>query len=116
MMPKLYSNEEMHKARNVNLAMFLSDYDPYRYNMNRRGYIVDEEKETIVFSLKSGHWFNNTEVAVGKKMKHGNIIDYLMYIEGETFPDAMQIILRWISLAEQSGVSTKNPFLENTEK
>ena len=39
-----------------------------------------------------------------------------MYIEGETFPDAMQIILRWISLAEQSGVSTKNPFLENTEK
>ena len=112
MMTKLYSNEEMQKARNINLALFLIDfYDPYRYELNDRGYLLDAENPDWVGDVRNNHWYDNSPNA---KHPHGNIIDYLMFFENCTFRDAMSTLMEYVERnaenQENNNDDFENPF------
>lgn len=94
MMQRRFSKEEQQVARNVNMVLFLMDYyEPYRYELNERGFLLDNENKDWIGDVKNNHWFDNS---LGAKHPHGNIIDYLMFFEGCSFPDAMNTLLEYI--------------------
>ena len=90
-MQRRFSKEEQEQARGVSLALFLSDYDPYRFTLNNKGYLLDTENPTWVGDVRRNWWYDNNPRAV---RKNGNIIDWVMYLSGEpySFPETMNIL------------------------
>lgn len=92
MMQRRFSREEQNIARGVNLALLCGDYDPYRFTVTDKGYLLDNENPDWVYSISRLWWYDN-----GKNPKHGkngNAIDWIMS-EGYTFPEAMTILLTY---------------------
>ena len=87
-----FTKTEQQTARGVNLFSFLSDYDPYRFSVSDRGYLLDAENPQWVGDIRKNWWYNNDKNA---SHKNGNIIDWLMYCEGTgySFPETMTILL-----------------------
>lgn len=90
-MQRRFSKEEQTKARGVSLALFLSDYDPYRFTLNNKGYLLDSENLDWVGDVRRNWWYDNNPRAI---RKNGNMIDWLMYLSGEnySFPESMTIL------------------------
>ena len=93
-MQRRFSKEEQEQARGVSLALFLSDFDPYRFKLNNKGYLLDSYNSTWVGDVRRNWWYDNNPRAI---RKNGNIIDWLMYISGESysFPETMTILLEY---------------------
>lgn len=87
-----FSKQEQDRARGVSLPLFLSDYEPYRFTLNDRGYLLDSKNPEWVGDVRRNWWYDNNPRAVHK---NGNIIDWLMYFEGYTFPETMNILLEY---------------------
>ena len=93
-----FSKEEQNRARSVNLALFLTDYDiaygTQRFSMDAKGYIHDTIDENWICSVKNNHWFDNSPKTL---IKHGNAIDWVMYRADEqySFKEAMTLLLAY---------------------
>ena len=89
-----FNREEQAEARGVSLVLFLSDYDPYRFTLNNRGYLLDSKNPDWVGDVRRNWWYDNSPHAI---RKNGNIIDWLMYFSGEnySFPETMNILLEY---------------------
>ena len=89
-----FSKEEQSRARGVSLVLFLSDYDPYRFTLNNKGYLLDSENPNWVGDVRRNWWYDN---ATNATRKNGNIIDWVMYFSGEnySFPETMNILLEY---------------------
>ena len=87
-----FSKQEQDWARGVSLPLFLSDYEPYRFTLNDRGYLLDSKNPDWVGDVRRNWWYDNNPRAVHK---NGNIIDWLMYFEEYTFPETMNILLEY---------------------
>ena len=89
-----FSKEEQNRARGVSLVLFLSDYDPYRFTLNNKGYLLDSENPDWVGDVRRNWWYDNAPNAI---RKNGNIIDWVMYFSGEnySFPETMNILLEY---------------------
>lgn len=92
MMQYKFSKTEQQTARNVSLFSFLSDYDPHRFSVSDRGYLLDANDPNWVGDIRKNWWYNNEKNAVHK---NGNIIDFMMYYENYNFPETMQILLAY---------------------
>lgn len=87
-----FSKQEQDRARGVSLPLFLSDYEPYRFTLNDRGYLLDSKNPDWVGDVRRNWWYDNNPRAVHK---NGNIIDWLMHFEGYTFLETMNILLEY---------------------
>lgn len=92
-----FSKQEQDRAREVSLPLFLSDYEPYRFVLNNKGYLLDSKNPDWVGDVRRNWWYDNNPQAVHK---NGNIIDWLMYFEGYTFPETMNILLEYANRGE----------------
>lgn len=92
MLQRRFSKQEQDRAREVSLPLFLSDYEPYRFVLNNKGYLLDSENPDWVGDVRRNWWYDNNPRAVHK---NGNIIDWLMHFEGYTFPETMNILLEY---------------------
>ncbi len=105
MMQRRYSRQEQERARGVNLALFLTDYDiahgTKRFSVDKNGYIHDTDNEYWRGSVKQNWWYNNNPTGYVTNgsgyVKNGNVIDWLMYLSDEkySFPNAMNILLAY---------------------
>lgn len=93
-MQRRFSKEEQDQARGVSLPLFLSDYAPYRFTLNNRGYLLDSENPEWVGDVRRNWWYDNNPHAI---RKNGNLIDWLMYLSGGaySFPETMAILLEY---------------------
>ena len=89
-----FSKTEQNIARGVNLAIFCGDYDPYRFSISNKGYLLDSKNPNWVYDISRLWWYDNSK---NPKQKNGNAIDWLMYYEGYSFPETMRILLAYSS-------------------
>lgn len=92
MMQRRFGREEQQTARAVSMPLFLSDYDAYRFTLNNKGYLLDSENPDWVGDVRKNWWYDNSKTA---SHKNGNMIDFLMYFENYSFPEAMNILLEY---------------------
>ena len=109
MMQHKFSKTEQQTARAVSMPLFLSDYDPYRFTLNNKGYLLDSENPDWVGDIRKNWWYDNNKTA---SHKNGNIIDWLMYMSGNSysFPEAMSILLEYDSGGDWKQYLRNNEF------
>lgn len=97
------TTEEQDRARTVNLEAFLMDYDFERFDILERGYLVDK-KTGIVINCKKSWWYDNSP---GSLHKNGNAIDFLVYVEGYNFTDAVMKLLAFEDMCDKKEQKTR---------
>lgn len=81
-----YSDEEIERARQMDLLTYLQTYEPYKLVKVSHNTYCTKEHDSLKISNGLWHWFSR---GVGGK----SALDYLIAVEGYSFQQGLEIIL-----------------------
>jgi len=82
-----YTDEEIEKAKSINMLLFLEDHLCMEFNV-KGGEYVSRQHPSLSVNQDCKRWYWHSHNCGG-----GNAVDFLMYIEGMKFTDAIGFLL-----------------------